>query len=146
VTAGGSQAAEVAKGVQLSNVQHLFSTPIGRKRMIDYINVCGRPVEEVEAAIEKMAARTEITRRHVEMTHRIFDELWPAAAEGSVAEWGCAMEEIDKVIEYIQENARSFPNKDIHIEQWTALKEIASCCKCACTKRCQFKVCPRRKL
>lgn len=110
-----------------------------------YMALCGKNVSEVQEMMDKMEFRASLTKEHQRFTRRIFDELWPAAVEGGEQAWECALREIDKVIEFIHENKRSFPNHREHIEQWDALKEVAGCCNCMCSMgECKFAVCPNK--
>ena len=105
--------------------------------------LCGKPLSEVQKAIDNMEIRAKYIHEHQRRTRYIFDELWPGAKD--LHTWQCVKSEVEKVIEFIRENPRHFPNREEHIEQWEALREVASCCHCMCQKECRFTVCPNRQ-
>lgn len=108
-------------------------------------SLCGKPIHEVEKMMGEMEHRAALTKEHQRMTRKVFDEIWPTAVEEGTEAWGCALREIDKIIDFISNNSRSFPNHKEHIDQWTALKEVAGCCNCMCVNGvCQFTICPNK--
>ncbi len=106
-------------------------------------SMCGMPLSEVQKMMDRMEFRAKYIREHQRMTRYIFDELWPGAKD--LHTWQCVKSEIEKVIQFIKENERQFPNHEEHIEQWEALRQVAACCHCMCSMgECRFKVCPNK--
>ena len=109
------------------------------------VSFCGKTIGEIEEMMERLTHRAVLTKEHQRMTRHIFDVLWPTAiAEKTEEAWGCTQREIDKIVEFIVDNKRAFPNHQEHIDQWNSLKEVAKCCKCATTYVCTHCVCPNK--